>query len=495
MRPLTLASLLALSACPGPEQGLDKTVIRGLLEIPPWAGTEGPDSDKVENAEWVNATTLEPLTWRQMNVTGNTRFFGGVGQMGDEDRYTLDSQGDGTLQVTLAFTTGISGETDLTTYTLELYDLSVTDEDGEVVTAVSVASSGTHGLVTATLPVTRGGSYGIGVLAGRSTEFDSGDYTFTVTSLTPSDGQFLVGAYLEEDPTLHTAPVGGAAVDRMSWDAQTATWRGTFEIFFVREVIPDTAQMKEQAERYEGDTGRTLPPVWTTDETLETVYLAGGNLTGLNASIGAGTLFSATSKAVDASAHGEDGIVGGWAVGLGPAGSRISSDVVVVVDTIRPRVIGWEFTETEPNDVAVDPGTYALDPAGLDAAETLPVASGPGYVDVIHGEQLWTVDDPAWGDGGDVDVFALTVPSTVDLVATLTWPDPAEDLDMHLYDAGGVLIAAGWAVANSDPEVFSTVTDFGLALDPKTEYYLAILGYTGPAGTRAYTVDMEYAAP
>ncbi len=496
MRPPTAVSLLLLTACPGPEQGLDKTVIRGVLEIPPWTGTEGEDSDKVEDGEWVNATALEPLTWRQMDVTGHSRYFGGPGRMGDPDRYTLAAQGDGNLEVTLTFTTTWSTENDATTYTVELYDLAVVDEEGKVPAVASVPSNGTHGVVTVAIPVVRGGTYGIGILAGRSTEFESGDYTFTVTSLTPADGQFMVGAYLEPDPTAHTVPVGGAAVQRLAWDGETSSWRGTFEILFVREVVHDTAEEEEQRERRreEDDTSTTLPPVWSTREDLETVYLAGGSFTGLNASIAAGTLFSATSVAVDTSAHGEDGIVGGWLVGQGPTGPRVASPVAVVVDTVRPRVIGWEFTETEPNDLVVTLEAYSpLDPATLaKAGNALPAASGPGFVDIVHGVQSYPIDDPAWGDG-DVDVYRITVPEPMGLSASTGWTSADDDLDVLFYGPDGALWAYAAGVAN--PEVFSTQTDFGFALDPETAYYLVVLGYAGPAGDRDYTIDFEYAAP
>ena len=99
--------------------------------------------------------------------------------------------------------------------------------------------------------------------------------------------------------------------------------------------------------------------------------------------------------------------------------------VSVNVDTIQPKLIGWTYTETEPNEPNYDDKSGF----GTENANYAGEASGPGYVDILTG--TITMTGAVGYSEHDEDLISLTVPTEVYLSITLDW-DTTDDIDYYV---------------------------------------------------------------
>ena len=160
-----------------------------------------------------------------------------------------------------------------------------------------------------------------------------------------------------------------------------------------------------------------------------------------------------------------------------------------MIDTVQPKVYGWTHEEVEPNNAADYGDYYAI--ADLSGAGEPPMASGPGIVDVIKGEIVFDADAPGtWSP--EHDLFALTVPESSGAFVTMEWGDAAIDLDLHLYDRAGDVVAYSWY---AKPEVFDSIGEFGVVFEPGETYYIGVLGWDVAAGSTDYTIEVEWLTP
>ena len=434
---------IGLLACHEPEEGIDRTVLRGNAKIVPYA-TEEIDSEKVDNRSLDNAEELPNLTYRYMTVAGNFSKFAGSMASGDIDSYLINADGDGDLTVTLSFET-VTGKlgSDGTTAYLYLFDLESGDEDCSceeecvkdacdcVETCEPSVTSygggdGMGGVITVSIPVVAGGEYAIQVEAAESDEVDSLDYSLAIESLVPTDDDFMVGAFQNGDVTERGNPVAGGSVFDWQWDETELAWIGRYEMLYFRTVENE----------YDADGAETI----TTVEGVDQVYLLGGSFNNLNASIPSGALFSSEALQVDTKTDGyEETVIGDWGLDTAEGEEEETDDYyyyydtgepepaepidigpfVLVIDTLMPKVIGWEYTEEENNDVAVDGSTYNLVMDDIGNANVLPAPSGPGFVDVIYGTASIVSASADWNH--DPDIFALEVEDELGAYMVLTW--------------------------------------------------------------------------
>lgn len=579
---ITIATLL-LAGCVKAEEGIDSTIIRGNLIVPPAEVEEPSDSGETANDSWESATELPMLTYREMSIAGTAHEFGSIddGVAGNEDYYTLNSKDDGMLEVNLAFETQPGFGRDQTIVELSLFDLDNAEQDcttdyacaaveaecgcdatydegseacveekgcadectweieaTETCAAIATAtasSDGTLGDVDLSIEVLGDGLYGILVTATDSSEYDSAmPYTLTVGSLAPVDGTFVVGAYGNQDINAKGNPLGGGSVYDVQWDAAEHAWVGKFEIVHIKSVVTEeincvteietscsasdcacTASYDEEAgecvadgeceEECTWEVGETEEEVCEEDHTVtegaDMVWLLGGSMSTLNSAVLSGTLYSSTAVQV-ALGDGEEPL-GGWGDTSEPEVEVDTSDtappdpvpvslgeIVVTIDSLQPRVPGWEYAEEEPNDVAlIDPNAdYNLDMSTIDLANLLPDASGLPFTDVVRGDSSLDVDQPLWAPEYN-DVFEFTMVEGLNATITLSWDDCADDLDLHLYDDQGTLQATSWY---SCPEAIDTA-GAGIPLTGGSTWYIGVLPYTGSIGEHSWSMDIEYA--
>jgi len=411
----------------------------------------------------------------------------------------------------------------------------------ETETCVPIATTGggtdgTLGYVEFTMPVVSGGNYGVLVISTDSTEYDPGSsmpYTLELGALEPVDDSFLVGAYLSDDVQVRGDPVGGASVYDMEWDELNGMWMGKFEIVHIKSVVTEDINCVVETRcscdcgcsvTYEEETGQCMladdceeecvceteeeevcEEEHTVTEGHPTVWLMGGTWPTLNASIPSGALFS--SQAVQVATGDGSSQVGDWGLdtaedtqettpetdtadtaGPEPVAAP-TGEIVVSIDTIQPRVIGWEFVEVEPNDVVPDQEmNYILHVEDLVNANVLPEPSGPGITDIIYGDLPCDTEEPLWADGY-VDVFAITMTEDLNATFTLGWDDCSADVDLHLYNELGELMDYSW---NGCPESIDTAVSDNPLLEGST-WYLAVLPWQGPVATFTYSLEIEYA--
>jgi hypothetical protein len=247
-----------------------------------------------------------------------------------------------------------------------------------------------------------------------------------------------------------------------------------------------------------GDTG--THEVHEVDENLGAVYLIGGTLPKLNASIPSGALYSTT--AVEVSLGDHDQILGGWDTSVPEAPAADTGDtapvepvavplsnIVVTFDAVQPRTVGWEYDEVEPNEVTVN-ADYSLMVEELVNAGVLPTASGPGFVDIVHGSATIAEGGTDWFTNPN-DIFALTLPEDSSATVSLAWDDCATDLDLHLYDSEGAIWAYSWYDC---PEAIAT-GEWGVVLTGGSTWYIAVLPYAGSTGEHPYDLEIEYGSP
>ena len=462
-RQALLVSFAAAFGCHGYETGIDRTVIDGTLTIPPQVAAES-EAEIGLNETLATASDLGFLAWRVVQLSGSCLSFDRStfdgSPTGDLDWYSFAAQGDGTISVAFDYAgPGADVDPENPPDELTFYDVSVYDLATDTLIAGG-ASAGFYGAMAFEFDVADGGSYAIRVGGTRNQGGDDG-YTLTLSGLDPNETQFLVGAYQESDPFERTDPVGGTSVSELTYDDASMTWAGEFEVMAVRThstTISDSGVRTDEV-----------------NEALATVYLMGGDLSSLNSSILAGNMYSST--------------MGSIALSTDDAEIDLHTGASVVVDSIQPIQYGWNLVETEPNDVEVDATNYVLvgDPSAANVAD---VASGLGFVDIITANLTYVTDEPGWDT--DNDVFKITTAADLSGTVTLSWADPAYDLDMLIFDSTGALIAYA---ANVDYPEVATLADFGAVLYAGETYYIQVLGYGGAAGEMPYTVSLEWSSP
>lgn len=478
MRPQLTRSFVLLAlvgACAKPETGFDKTVLTGTVTIPP-ALVEEKDSAASPNdsaAQGLGEEGSASLTYRAVVVTGSTASWtpdtGGPGTEDDEvygdlDLYAFSPIADGTFAITLTFATGADVETggDAVVYDFYLVEAASLDVAYDL---GYWSTDGTAGIVTVEADVLAGGDYVLVVGGYSNSEGDvKVPYQITLSGSQPGVDTVLVGAYSESDPAVASNPVGGTSAANWAYDAETLTYSGTYEMLYLRSVIMEGVT--------ESDVG--LPVV---DEGPEgAIYLMAGTISGLNATPGAGALYS--SVAVEVEATNEE--------------TEVAS--VIVLDSLFPKVIGIVSTETQPDEtIAQIDADYTLIEATL-VAQDLGMLSGLGFVDTMDG--FSTLSGAVGWDGNDGDAFSFTVPETMNVRLSGSWPNAADDIDFGIwgyYEGSGVIdwissFSDTYCLTGANPEVCETM----VPLEPEVTYYLVALGYAGDVEDEPYHIELEW---
>jgi len=462
MRSASIAILLLaglFSSCGRYETGIDRSIIRGTISLVPSTYTEDEGSTAGLNDTPDLGQDLGFFGYRVFQVTGScldysVDSFSGEPD-GDIDWYLFSPQADGTSTISFDFP-----DDDKLIYDVTVFDLGTLDDDGNPTAVGGGSTLDSAGAFSADVDLSANGSYVVRVAGLRNSNGVSSDYTLTLWGYDPNGQQFLVGAYAEQDPFERTYPLGGTSVETFTWDEATMSWQGDYEALYVRSLSTtyDTADNRTDA----------------VDEAIPSVWMHAGNYSSLNAGILAGVSYASTAVEVtlstdDATTDEHDG-------------------VDIAVDSTQPIQIGWEFGETEPNDVELDQTNYLL-VGDMTAANTTPTASGLGYVDVMSGLLNYPTDSPEWA--GDNDVFALPADEALDAVVSLDWDDAGADIDLLIFDDTGALIA--YAASADKPEV-TKLSDTGASTAAGGMIYFQILGWDGTAGDKAYTLQLEYSS-
>lgn len=480
-RLLPLVAPLAI-ACSGPETGIDHTVLSGTLVIPPSLVDEkDPAAAPNDNApQALGDDGATALTYRAVVVSGSTGSWtpstGGAGTAddevyGDADEYAFSPVADGAFSVTLTFPTGAGTDTaDGVVYDVYIADAATLDlQTGDGILAGG-SSDGSGGVFTVDADLVAGGDYVLVIGGVSNADGDVAvDYTAVLSGSAPGTDTVKVGAYLESDPAVASDPVGGTTAEGWTFDAATSTWTGTYEILYLRSVV-----MPPEDTAAAADAPVPSPEV---DEALDgPIYLMAGTLTNLNGTPSAGALYSAT--AVETSA----------------TDTATTVDTAIVLDSLFPKVIGVQATETTPDtSVAKLDADYALIEDSL-VAQDLGMLSGLGYVDIVDGTATMSGAD-GW-DANDGDAYAFTVPATTNVRLTASWPDAADDIDFGIwgyYEGYGIIdwfssFGDSYCLTGSNPESCETV----VTLEPDTTYYLVALGYAGESGDEPYHIELEW---
>lgn len=420
-------------------------------------------------------------------------------------------------------------------------------EAGEYITLYDSTTDGSYGNASFSLDVQADSIYAIRV-AGRRALGDSDAYRLSISGFDPNgwdDGAggttgtatVLVGAYTSNDVTNRGNPVGGTSVESFVFDAETLTWSGDYTMWYIqsvtttevtgaqgRSVSPPTQNDEndtgDTASSVPGDTGSsdtgtgdtgsgdtgsedtgandtgnsgsndtgsdgsgssdggedttTEPepePQYSTvvDGNLTEVWIYAGTFPNLNSGIPSGTLYSAQGTQVSLTSETIDA-------------------VSVNVDTIQPKLIGWTYTETEPNEPNYDDKSGF----GTENANYAGEASGPGYVDILTG--TITMTGAVGYSEHDEDLISLTVPTEVYLSITLDW-DTTDDIDYYVLGPKDGDPTADY----EDDSDYYAQPEFGVTRDlliPGETYYIWVAGYSGTDQNVAnYTVELEYLAP
>lgn len=455
---LAILALPLLASCGRYETGIDRSVLRGTVTLAPEATAEA-ETEQGANDEAALGLDLGFLGYRVFQVTGSClefdSFSGSPG--GDLDWFLFSPQTDGLLPISFDFPAedGIN-------YSVVVYDLDLVDEAGDP-TAIATGAVGedTPGAMDLEVEVVAGGNYAIRVGGLKNANDASPEYTLTLWGFDPNGVQFLVGAYAEQDPFARTYPLGGTSLSTFSWDDATMSWTGDWEALFVRSLVTTVEGEGEDEVRTD-----------EVDEAIASVWMHAGSYGSLNSAILAGDSFATTAVQVE--------------LGTDDAEQDIHEGIAITIDETQPIQFGWEFAETEPNDVTLDDANYVL-VGDMTAANVLPVASGLGYVDIVTGSVTYAADNPEWA--GDNDVFALPAAEVLNAVVTLEWEDSGADIDLLIFNEAGELIA--YAATADLPEV-AVLGDFGAGTSADSMIYFQLLGWSGTAGEKPYTLSLEY---
>ena len=515
--------LLPLLACRGDaETGIDRTFIRGTVELSPGAYAE--ESDKGNDA-WDGAQDIGYIGSRYTIIDGTCSNFsqsstpGGTVADGDYDHYSFTPLEDSTLTFSLVYDdadleAADTGDipTEKVTWYVAVYDLDdltytySVDKKTKKKTLESVDpalvtegfSEGSYGNYSFSADVVGGTNYAV-VVAGMRSASDSDAYSLLIDGTDPNETTFMIGAYTGSTFAEKGNPVGGSDVPEFTLDPETYTWSGDYEITYVyasTECPRDDQACVDASEPtsvYEydqdpnADTGTEPFPTITIKADLSEVHLFAGNFASLNAGLTSGTLYSSTPVTVPLSNAVNEDLPDGN-IGTNSTNRGVDADTVAC-DTIQPKLYGWSTDEEEPNNVEWDKDGVITVPA-----QEMPVGTGNGYVDVINATLDYEIDDPAYGQD-EFDAFKVTVPESSAAFISTSWADPNYNIDVYVADAMGTTIAAGWSIADVNPEAFNTLSDFGFTMEPGEEYYILVYAWSGPAGPIDYTIELEWLTP
>lgn len=459
--PLAALPLIGALSCVPAEEGVDRTVISGKLEISAKQVNEPEPTPGCNDDPAAGALTeLGELGYANLRVFGRSLSFGerpNGTPSGDADWYLLRPSQDGDTELRLLYDSGGSGDTggaEAQRYVVTVADRAQPDAEGLPTVLLEATTDGAGGLLSLPLELSRGAELLIGVRAAAG-ELTEAPYELQISGFDPAQGGFKVGLYPGATAEDRGAPLGGSSVGAFEDEPESRA-----------RVAPWTLYGATPVNR-EGEGEDAVSAV---GEKPSTAYLWAGNFADLNAGITAGTMFS--TNPIELSLDIE---------------RRVG--VYVLVDAVQPVVIGWELAETEPNNVEVDDSYSVL--SGTPMA--LPEASGPGFVDVLTGRLDFPEADPEWS--GENDSFSFTVPEDMGLVATLRWADEGYNIDMNWNGGDGAILGAGWDVGDVNPERFDSVANYGLVLSPGQTYTLTLLPWSGAAGGVDYTLTLEWTAP
>jgi hypothetical protein len=532
MKRSTILFLLPLLACKGDgETGIDRTFIRGSVSLTPGEFTED-EAAKGTNDAYDTAIDIGYIGSRYTVVNGTCALFAqsstpaGAVPDGDMDYYQFNPLSDATLSVSLRYedadlesadTGDIPAE--LATWYVAVYDVDdltynytteVTKKKGkkgktkktkkEVLTSIEPAliseatTEGSYGDFSMTVDVIGGTNYVV-VVAGMKNSGENEAYSLVIDGLDPNEQTFMIGAYQGSTFAEKGNPVGGSDIPVLTLNEETLAWEGDYEITYVYGSTEcergDTActegatSVYEYEQADEGDSAEPFPTIAIQADVQE-VNLFAGNFASLNAGLTSGTLYSSSPVTVSMSDAINEDLPDGF-IGTNSTNRGITADPIAC-DTIQPKLYGWSETAVEPNNFDKVGDGYTVSGTG---AQVLPEATGAGYVDVITG----TFDFDGKGDWkGEHDAFSFTVPESLNGYMVASWSDLNTNLDFHLYNSSGELMAAGWYIADINPETLLT-TDFELTLEPGETYYLAMLPWSGSVGSFDYTIELEWLAP
>ena len=125
-----MTPLLFSLACHGPERGIDRTELSGVVVIPPVRVTEDAANDDTNE---LDGPDLGTVTYRQMEATGTASSFGfdekKKAPTGDGDGYLFAVNDDGTsFDITLAYPSDLSSDPkqgEATVYSVAICSLSL----------------------------------------------------------------------------------------------------------------------------------------------------------------------------------------------------------------------------------------------------------------------------------------------------------------------------------------------------------------------------------
>jgi len=526
--------LIALVGCITPEAGIDRTLLEGKVTIPMSIESDPGDGQASIRDSVADAYDMGPLSWRYTTITGKARSFGDWNSFeasweGDLDFFAFTGAAE--EEVTFSFTydaanstetstgtdtgttttsttdtatgdTGDTGDTGIVEeeppallWDVQLYSLDQGLDESTGVPLNSVAggtSLGAGGLIEFTATIEPGQDYVVGIIPLANNIEADNNYSLMISGHSPEKTSIFAGAYAPFDDMMNRgAPIGGSAVEGWSLDEETKEWSGSYRMTYIRQV-----EMVEPEVVPEGEEAQSAAVV---TEGAQSVMIIAGDFANLNQGLPAGTLYSPTPAEVTMNGP----LSGGEEIceetpedttsdpGLNLLHCRVVAPDIAVTE-IAPKVLGWEITEVEPNDVSVDPYIVDIEVEALANAQDLGVAgSGVGYVDRIVGTLGFPSEEPGWLDG-DSDAFGFTVNEPIDATITLDWA-VANDFDINLYrhdEANGVVETIGYSWY-SQPEVWN-VSDYGEILEPGYTYYLVVLAWTGEVGDHPYTIELEW---
>ena len=145
---------------------------------------------------------------------------------------------------------------------------------------------------------------------------------------------------------------------------------------------------------------------------------------------------------------------------------------------------------SEPIDVALDTVDLRLLGDGW-APQVLPEIRNSCYTLAVAGPLRILENDPEY-QGSDIDVYRLDASLPLDADLVLSWPDTAVNLDLLVKDERGLLLAAGWANGDQNPETVS-LGDVDGRIAEGLSTYLVVVPWGGAVGDPRYTLSATFA--
>ncbi|NOY26462.1 MAG: hypothetical protein GXP62_11370, partial [Oligoflexia bacterium] len=95
------------------------------------------------------------------------------------------------------------------------------------------------------------------------------------------------------------------------------------------------------------------------------------------------------------------------------------------------------------------------------------------------------------------DAYLFTPAVDMGGIVTLMWSDPSANMDVYALNSNGEGIAAGWQVGDVDggPEYFNAGSDFDVTFKAGQDYMISVQAWTGSAGDKPYTIEIEWLSP